>query len=279
MKKALHHGGKMGDLLLALPAIRAYARKYGPVDLITSALCVPLVPLLWECDYIWNVKVDASQTYEADGKILLQWDYFKNSDGINLSPQPSFREETAPYYYADCYSRLLEVIPQKEDYMIFPSLVNHRRWFDSHEVFYKGVSQKKRKTLIIAPECESVGMVSWKVWWDFIHALNHYFEILVIGTNDVFPMPESVTDLRGKTTVPAAALLIAESHALIGGHSFPMQLASRIEVPTFCLQEMVPTLDRANPINCNTVYLDPAAHASARDYYINQIRGNSCVSS
>ncbi len=268
----------MGDLVLALPSIRAYAREHGSVDLITSALCVPLVPLLWECPYIKEVHIDATQPYEADGKVLLQWNYFKNKEGINLSPQPSFREEEAPYYYSDCYSRALDVTPLAEDYMIFPSLVNNRRWFASHEVFYKGKSQSKMKTIVVAPECESVSEMSVSAWQDLIDRLYEAgFSIIVIGKNkeNCFSF---CTDLRGQTTIPTVARIISESHALIGSHSFPMQLASRIEVPTFCFQEMILTLDRANPLHCNTVYFDEKGFESSPNYYLKMIKGDQCVS-
>ncbi len=266
--KPIHHGGKMGDLVLALPAIRAYARLHGPIDLVTSPLCIPIVPLLWDCPYIESIEVDNSQIYEADGKVLLQWEYFKNGEGINLSPQPAFRQEVAPfsmppYSYSDCYSMILGVSPQYEDYMIFPALVNHRRWFDSHEVFYKGVSQKKRKTVVIAPEAESVPMAGNYIWDQVISGLKYYgYEPVIIKK-------------KGTTTIPTAARMIAEADALIGAHSFPMQLAARIEVPTVCLQDMVFTLDRANPMKANVKYVDPKDWVNAVQYVTEM--GKECV--
>ena len=45
----VHHAGKMGDLIYALPVLRALARlKQDKVRLITSGMVVPMVPLLWE---------------------------------------------------------------------------------------------------------------------------------------------------------------------------------------------------------------------------------------
>ena len=159
---------------------------------------------------------------------------------------------------------ILRVSPDEGDYMIFPSLVNHRRWFNSHEVFYKGESQNKQKTVIIAPECESVPSGFEEVEYKINIVLkNHGYEIITLRKPYIH-------------TIPTVARMISEADALIGAHSFPMQLAARIEVPTVCLQEMVPTLDRANPIKANVKYIDPKDWRKAVDYVMEV--GKECVS-
>ena len=66
----VHHAGKMGDLIYALPVLRALARlKQDKVRLMTSGMVVPMVPLLWEQPYIDDVDVDEAP-YEIDNCVF-----------------------------------------------------------------------------------------------------------------------------------------------------------------------------------------------------------------
>ena len=257
----VHHAGKMGDLVYALPVVRALARDYGPVHLITSGHCWQMVPLLWEQPYIDDVELDGERSYEIlDSKIWNHWQYFDNGNGVNLSPQPNFYEPTSPIPWTLCYLRTAslqlhkEVKLTQEDFVVFPTLVNHRRWLHATEVEINGKVQELPKTVIIAPEVESL-----EPWFEELTALlwtklkSADFVPLVVGTKKA----ELYGDMRQLTTVPVLARLIADARGFIGAHSFPWHLARHSETPAVCIQKWRDGLRRCLPIDTSAYWYEP----------------------
>lgn len=261
--------GKMGDLTYALPVTRALVREGNAIDLILSPLCYPIVPLLWETPYIDSIVVDTSKAYQCNGKIVDGWDYFKNGEGINLSQQPKFYEEGCPYPWTLAYAKLAGIKDlQEQDFLIFPSLVNHRRWLCSAEVCYDGKAVWSEPTIIVAPETESVPESSHETWQSVIHFMKNFFRPIVIGRKgSEIPFLDCV-DLRGLTSVPLISRLIAESSGVIGGHSLPVHLGRHSEVPTIMLQNFITGLERSTPIYKPPRQFEESKWQDACDYML-----------
>ena len=137
------HFGKMGDLMYALPVLRALHRTTGQkVQLMTSGACWQLAPLLWEQPYIGDVELDDSQAHAIQENIFPGWEFFKAGEGLNLSLQPSYFEPTAPVSWTRCYMQAAGISELTDsDCVALPSLVNHRRWM-------YGVDVSDRKSVV-----------------------------------------------------------------------------------------------------------------------------------
>lgn len=261
----VHHAGKMGDLVYALPVMRALARDYGPVHLTTSGHCWQMVPLLWEQPYFADVELDGERPYEIlDSKIWNHWRYFENGDGINLSPQPNFYEPTSPIPWTLCYLRAAslqlhkEIKLTQEDFCVFPTLVNHRRWMNSCLVEINEKVQELPKTVIIAPEVES--LEKWHNGLTSTIALKlqekGYIPLIIGCQRDNDPYPD---DMRQLTTVPVLARLIADARGFIGAHSFPWHLARHSETPAVCIQKWRDGLRRCWPVDTPCFWFEPGS--------------------
>lgn len=258
----VHHAGKMGDLVYALPVMRALAREYGPIHLITSGHCWQMVPLLWEQPYFADMVLDDTEPYEIlESKIWNNWHFFENGNGINLSPQPNFYEPTSPIPWTLCYLRTAsmqlhkEIKLTQEDFCVFPTLVNHRRWMKSCLVEINGKKQELPKTVIIAPEVESLEawpeelLSSIYIWLE-----NRNYRPLVVGCDKAIRWP---VDMRCLTSVPVLARLIADARGFIGAHSFPWHLARHSETPAVCIQKWRDGLRRCLPIDTAYNWFEP----------------------
>lgn len=248
--------GKMGDLVYALPVIKALARQHGPITLVTSALCYQLVPLLWEQPYIKDVEMDYTRSYKIENGSIIPWAILTPEEGLNLSPQPSLYRMASPPSWTMGYAEIAgikELIPQ--DCVAFPTLWNHRQWYWEHTVTREDTKEwKPPPTCIIAPETESLKPIPLWTWGRIIEELSNYFRVIVIGTQMTkIPFSSSrnglplYIDLRGLTTVSTIARLLAEAHVAICANSLPWHLARHAGTPTFCFQDQ--HVERCVPID------------------------------
>lgn len=251
------HFGKMGDLLYALPVLRALARTHNTkVELVTSGLCWQLVPLLWEQPYIGEIELIDEQP-EIQDHIFPNWQYFKNGDGLNLSLQPAYYEKLSPVTWTHCYMQAAGVPALTHgDCLALPSLVNHRRWLYGVQVNLNGKRLTPPNTVIVAPECESLAELRPELWQDVIDLLVMHHHVVVVGTRSS-PDFEGVTDLRGKTSVPVMARMIAEARYVIGAHSLPWHLARHCEVPALCIQSWREAMIRLLPVDTTYWWVEP----------------------
>jgi ADP-heptose:LPS heptosyltransferase len=260
----VHHAGKMGDLLYALPVLRALARVHQTkIHLTTSGLCWQLVPLLWEQPYIGDVALDDTRAYELPFGVGItnHWDHYKPGEGINLSLQPKHYANDCPINWTQAYAWIAGVTLQPEDYIGLPSLVNHRRWFQTVDCRLDGKKQDVTKTIIVAPEVETLEPAPPETWTKIIDALLDHYNVVLVGQKDAPNYRHKLMawagshnsprlrDLRGCTTVPTLARLIAESAAFIGAHSMPWHLARLSGVPAFCFQKWREGLRRCIPVD------------------------------
>ena len=265
----IHHAGKMGDLIYALPVLRALARiKKDKIHLITSGLCWQLVPLLWEQPYIAQVDLDDTRSYQITDKVTRNWEFFKAGEGLNLSLQPDMITMSEPTW-TNIYMTLCGVSElQVEDCMALPSLVNHRRWHYGVKVTINEELQNLAKTYVVAPEVETLESASLSTWLAIMGALAEHGRVLIVGRGTTIDWlleylatgrdgADRLVDLRGLTTVPTMARLIAEATGFIGAHSFPWHLARHCEVPAVCIQRWLPTLYRCKVIDTPAVWLEP----------------------
>jgi len=270
-----HHGGKMGDLLYALPVMRALARLKGDrIHLTTSGLCWQMVPLLWEQPYIGGVELDDTRAYETVNGIMTGWDYYRPGEGYNLSLQPCMKTMPEPSW-THIYMRLCGITELRtEDALALPSLVNHRRWHYTIKVAINGVPQLMPKVFVVAPEVETLASADVKTWVKVIDGLLEYGTVILVGrstaTDFLNPVavwqghyPDHLIDLRGCTTVPTLARLIAESTGFIGAHSLPWHLARHSETPAVCLQTWQDGLYRCKVIDTPACWLEPEAWQEA----------------
>ena len=262
-----HHAGKMGDLIYALPAMRALARlNDDKIHLTTSAHCHQLAPLLWEQPYFADVVMDDARPYKMSDGIMQNWDYFKNGEGINLSPQPSFYEPTAPVSWTMCYAKTA-ILKKLElaDYICLPSLINHRRWHFGFSIKMDGQPIERVKKAVVAPEVESLREESEEFWQQIIRELTaRDYYVMVVGKRYADPI-YNCHDLRGLTSVSVLARLIAESDLFIGAHSLPWHLARHSETPAICLQKFSPGLARCIPLDTPYVWYQPERWNEAID--------------
>ncbi len=262
----VHHAGKMGDVLYALPVLRALARQSGPIHLTTSGLCWQLVPLLWEQPYFADVVLDETRPYQIpfDGPtkgITTNWEFYQDGEGINLSLQPKHYELDCPINWTWAYAKIAGVTEfEAGDYVGLPSLVNHRRWFYGVRVEFDAQPQRIGRTVVVAPEVETLESASTQTWLKIMDALADDFKIVLVGTKADFDYRQAlftwrdgksldITDLRGLTTVPTLARMIAEASAFIGAHSLPWHLARLSHTPAICLQGWREGLRRCIPMD------------------------------
>ena len=264
---------KMGDIMYSLPVLRALYRLHGEkIHLLASGSCWQLAPLLWEQPYIGEVELDESQahaTVEMErGVIFPAWEYYKHNEGYNLSLRPSYFEDTAPISWTRCAMQAAgidELTP--EDCVALPSLVNHRRWLYGIDVLLNGKKIEPPKTIIVAPETDTLDELLPTQWRKILERIIEYgHEPVIVGTRNLgsfYGCP--VTDLRGLTSVPVLARLIAESRGFIGAHSFPWHLARHSETPAVCLQMWREGLRRCLPIDTNYTWMEPPEWERAVD--------------
>ena len=271
------HFGKMGDLCYALPVLRALHRLSGEkICLLTSGSCYQIAPLLWEQPYIGDVQLEdtkAHHTIPIDrGAIFEQWDWYQNREGLNLSLQPSFFLDTAPVSWTQCYMQAAGVTElTASDCLSLPSLVNHRRWMDGIDVELNGIKQPKPQTIILAPETDTLDELLPSVWQGLIEDVRaRGLDPIIVGTRRIAPLTHC-TDLRGLTSVPVLARLIAESRGFIGAHSFPWHLARLSETPAVCLQTWREGLRRCLPVDTKYQWLQPAQAAQALRFLLSPV--------
>jgi len=251
----VHHAGKNGDLIYALPVVKALARSHGKVTLVTSALCYQLVPLLWEQPYIQDVEMDYTRPYKIDDRGSLDpWNVLSPEEGINLSPQPSMYRPNAPVQWTYAYAEIAAVKLEPRDKVALPTLWNHRQWYWEHVVESEGkdgkpVTWKPPKTVVLAPESETLKTVPLHYWERLARKIPKHFAVLIVGAkpDTTFRMVEGCRDLRGLTTVSSAARLLAEAHLVVTANSLPWHLARHAGTPTFCWQDQY--LERCIPVD------------------------------
>ena len=255
----VHHAGKMGDVIYALPVLRALARvHHDKIHLTTSGMVVPLVPLLWEQPYMAEVALDDTQPYEIVNYIFPNWEYYKAGEGYNLSCQPKYFEPTCPasWTWAAAWVAGVDTL-EPSDYVVLPSLVNHRRWTYGITTTNNGKPQRVVRAAVVAPEVETLDIMLPRYWQTVIDALAEYGPVLVVGMHPAPPYFHC-TDLRGLITLPVAARLIAEASYFVGAHSLPWHLARHSEVPTICFQTYRDGLYRCIPVDTGCDWIQPA---------------------
>jgi hypothetical protein len=254
----VHHAGKMGDVLYALPVMRALARTHrDTIHLTTSGLVVPLVPLLWEQPYIGDVHLDDTQPYEIVDFIFPNWEYYKPGEGYNLSCQPLYFEPTCPASWTHAAAWVVGIDKlEPEDFVALPSLVNHRRWCEGIRVTLNGQIKEPTHVAVVAPEVETLDMMLPRLWQTVIDALAQYGPVVVLGTKPE-PTYNNCTDLRGLVTLPVSARLIAESSYFVGAHSLPWHLARHSETPAICYQTYRDGLYRCIPVDTPCNWIQP----------------------
>lgn len=244
----VHHGGKNGDLIYALPVVKALARRHGPVTLITSVLCYQIVPLLWEQPYIKDVEMIYGEAKISKG-VVEPWAVLAPEEGINLSLQPAMYRPDAPVSWTMCYAEIAgvkELTPS--DKIALPTLWNHRQWYYEHEVKYDGKKPwRPPDAVILAPESETLKCLALKYWRNVAEGFGSYPVIVIGQSNEEIKWPDNVTDLRGMTTVSSAARFLAEARLFIGAMSLPFNLARHAGTPSFVLQDQY--LERCIPVD------------------------------
>ncbi len=270
------HWGKMGDLMYALPVLRALARIHNDkIHLMTAGSCWQLVPLLWEQPYFGEIDLDDSQAHMTvpieRGAIFPHWEFFKGDGGINLSLQPSYFTDDAPVSWSHCYMQAANVKELTNgDCVAMPSLVNHRRWLYGIDVVSNGVKMGTPKTVLLAPETDTLDELMPSTWQHIINAVHdHGYEPVIVGTRNRGNLNDC-TDLRGLTSVPVMARMIAESAGFIGAHSFPWHLARHSEVPAVCLQTWRDGLRRCLPVDTGCTWMEPKDFLAAVPTVLNQ---------
>ena len=270
------HWGKMGDLVYALPVLRALARIHkDKIQLITSGSCWQLVPLLWEQSYFGEIDLDDSQAHMTvpieRGAIFPHWEFYKGYEGINLSLQPSYFTDEAPVSWTHCYMKAAGITELTEsDCVPLPSLVNHRRWLYGIDVVSNGIKMGTPKTIILAPETDTLDELMPSTWQHLINAVReHGYEPVIVGTRNRGSL-QDCTDMRGLTSVPVMARMIAESAGFIGAHSFPWHLARHSEVPSVCLQTWRDGLRRCLPVDTACTWMEPKDYLAAVPTVLNQ---------
>lgn len=251
------HLGKMGDLIYALPVMRALARMYDTkIELMTSPLCWQIVPLIWEQPYMGEIDL-VDQQPAIENHVFPNWEVFQNGEGLNLSLQPSYYEPVSPVTWTHCYMKAAGIDTLLEsDCVALPSLVNHRRWLYGIYGDIDGKRLTPPNTVIVAPECESLAELMPEMWQEIIDMLLMHHHVVVVGTRQS-PDYEGVTDLRGKTSVPVMARMIAEARYFIGAHSFPWHIARHAEVPALCIQSWREAMIRLLPVDTPYWWVEP----------------------
>lgn len=280
----VHHAGKMGDVIYALPVMRALSRTFDEkIHLTTSGMCWQLVPLLWEQPYFGEIAVDDTRAYSIPkGGVTVGWDYYADGEGLNLSLQPQYYESDCPINWTMAVAKaagLPAITPA--DMVALPSLVNHRRWHFNVTVAYNGQIQRLTPTIVVAPEVESLDPADDSIWGQLLAKfLSLGYRVVRIGRRqkpewiERFSLSQTAYhDLGGATTVAAAARLIAEAQGFVGAHSFPWHLARHAETPAICLQGWREGLRRCVPIDSDPLrcpWVDPEDWERAVEWIVQQ---------
>lgn len=258
------HFGKSGDLVYALPVLRALNRIHGkPIHLLTAGSCWQFVPLLWEQPYIGEVDLEDTKAHctvpITRGAIFPYWEWYKGDEGVNLSLQPQYFSDVAPVSWTRCYMQAAGVQHlEPSDLVALPTLINHRRWLYGVEVTTNGVKSQLPKTVVLAPETDTLDELTASVWQRLIDELREAgYASIITGTRCLMEL-EDCTDLRGLTSVPVLARIIAEASGFIGAHSFPWHLARHSETPAICLQTWRDGLRRCLPIDTKYCWMEPS---------------------
>ena len=250
---------KCGDLVYALPVLRALHRLTGrKIHLLVSGNAWQFALILEEQPYIHEVELDDSQAHCTENNVFPNWEHYKPGEGINLSLQPSYFEPSAPVCWTNAVMRAAGVTELTHgDCLALPSLVNHRRWLYGIDVALNGKPQKPPKTVIIAPETDTLDELFPEIWQEIIDQIAAYeYEPVIVGTRRT-AIFQNCRDLRGLTSVPVLARVIAESRAFIGAHSFPWHLARHSETPAICLQTWREGLRRCLPVDTPYTWVEP----------------------
>lgn len=255
--------GKMGDLMYALPVLRALHRLTATkVTLLTSGSCYQFAPLLWEQPYIQDIELEDSKAHDLveihRGAVANHWEWFTDGHGFNLSLQPDFFKDDAPISWTRCYMKAAGIEHLEfADTQVLPSLLNHRRWMSGVDVDLNGKRVEKLKTIVIAPETDTLDELTPAFWQMISDRVNDAgYKPIIVGTRNNGNL-FNCTDLRGCTTVPVLARLIADAKGFIGAHSFPWHLARHSETPAVCLQTWREGLRRCLPIDTPYTWLTP----------------------
>lgn len=267
---------KMGDVVYSLPVLRALHRLSGEkIHLLLSGSAYQLAPLLWEQPYIGEVALEDTKAHATEpierGAIFPHWHWYADGEGLNLSLQPRFFADDAPISWTHCYMQAAGVpMLHASDCVALPSLVNHRRWMDGIDVSINGSLQAKPKTIILAPETDTLDELTPSLWtkimWQVMEA---GYEPVIVGMRNRGTWYGG-TDLRGLTSVPVLARLIAESRGFIGAHSFPWHLARHSETPAVCLQTWREGLRRCLPVDTPYTWIDAKDYLTAVDVVLNK---------
>lgn len=263
---------KCGDVVYSLPVLRAISRLYGEkIHLLMSGSAWQFALVLEEQPYIGHVELEETQAHATvpieRGAIFPHWSWYEPGEGFNLSLQPNFFLDEAPVSWSHCYMKAAGVKELTDgDCVALPSLVNHRRWLYGVDVSCNGVLYAKPNTIIVAPETDTLDVLCPDVWNHIIGQIAQAgYHALIVGVRkepayfDAEDLSSS-TDLRGLTSVPVLARLIAESRGFIGAHSFPWHLARHSETPAVCLQTWREGLRRCLPVDTPYTWID------AKDY-------------
>lgn len=260
---------KMGDVMYSLPVLRALHRiSRQKVRLLLSGSAWQLAPLLWEQPFIGEVELEDTKAHATvpieRGAIFPHWKWHRDGHGVNLSLQPRYFTDDAPISWTHCYMHAAGLTElTQEDCVALPSLVNHRRWLEGIDVSVNGTLQGKPKTIILAPETDTLDELMPEVWQSLIdQVVDADYTAMVVGTRRMAPL-ERCTDLRGQTSVPVLARLIAESSGFIGAHSFPWHLARHSETPAVCLQTWREGLRRCIPVDTPYTWVEPQDYRTA----------------
>ena len=110
------------------------------------------------------------------------------------------------------------------------------------------------KTLVLAPESETLKTIPLFYWQSLAKKLSKHFTVLVVGTrpDDTFDVVGNLRDLRGLTTISSVARLLAEAHLVIAANSLPWHLARHAGTPVFCWQDQY--LERCTPVDTPYVF-------------------------
>ena len=196
--------------------------------------------------------MDYDRAYKAEGGSIVPWNVLSPEEGINLSPQPCMYRPNAPVRWTHAYAEIAGIEKlESKDKIALPTLFNHRQWVWEHKVEYENApTWVPPRTCVFAPESQTLKCIPLPIWRKLALRLAQHFTVLVIGEKpdaETFKGLAHVRDLRGLTTVPAVARLLAEAHLVISANSLPWHLARHAGTPTFCFQDQY--LERCVPVD------------------------------
>ncbi len=238
------------------------------IHLLVSGSAWQFALVLQEQPYIEDVELEDTEAHATvpihRGAIFTHWEWYEKANGINLSLQPMYFEDAAPISWTHCAMQAAGIDAlTATDCVALPSLVNHRRWLDGIEVQTDGKPMAKNRTIILAPETDTLDELVPAIWQHVINdVVEHGYEPIVVGTRRLAKLSRC-TDLRGLTSVPVMVRLIAESRGFIGAHSFPWHVARHSETPAVCLQTWREGLRRCIPVDTPYTWINAPDYLSA----------------